>query len=680
MKDKQKNPKGMSGGADLLSGLFAQTEDVFRTIIQASPDGIAISDLQGKIIFATRNDFQMMGISDESEIIGTNVLDWIDPGEHEKAMKNMRGVFEGEKSRNNHYLLLKKNGEKYYGAINAAPLKDKCGRPIGMISIIRDISEIKKIEEDLHQKEYRYRLLFESAHDSIFLMDENVFVECNPKTLETFGCNKEDIIGKSPHLFSPPLQPDGSDSEHKAKEKIRAALNGVNQVFEWKHKKLNGTLFDAEVSLNALNLQGKTYLQAMVRNISKRKKADDQLLKFSECLLSFTENPDHNINQLTALCGEILNATCALYNHLNKNVLCSLGQWNVPEDYIKEDKPEGHICFDVINHNEQDIYIVNNLPETSYYQTDLNVKKYNLKTYMGKAVRLSGKPVGSLCAVFQHHYSPDAADKYLISLIASAIGVEEERRAERNRLMVSTEELKDLNKAKDKFFSIIAHDLKSPFNAILGFSEILASEWGDFSEEEKLHFIRNIHSSAKNTFKLLENLLEWSISQTGKLKFHPSAVDLSIMANEVVILMREQADRKQIKLFNAINFGTMVFADENMVRTIFRNLVSNAIKFSNPGGQVKIFSNEKQPTSETPRQIETGIQDNGIGIPEEIIPRLFRFEEQVRTTGTSHEKGTGLGLVLCKEFIEKNNGKIAVESELGKGSKFCFTLPAFLDL
>jgi signal transduction histidine kinase len=236
--------------------------------------------------------------------------------------------------------------------------------------------------------------------------------------------------------------------------------------------------------------------------------------------------------------------------------------------------------------------------------------------------------------------------------------------------------MKELNASKDKFFSIIAHDLKGPFNAIMGFSDILTMEWDEYTEEERRHFIRNINSSAKNTFRLLENLLEWAMTQTGKVLFNPSRIDLSVLANDVVILLREQAEKKQIKVFTAINFNTNVMADENMVRTVFRNIVSNAIKFTSPGGYVRIFTKDIPPVNDQPAMVEVSVIDNGTGIDRELLPKLFRIDEKIRNQGTSHEKGTGLGLILCRELVEKNKGTIGVQSESGKGSRFYFTLPA----
>lgn len=542
--------------------------------------------------------------------------------------------------------------------------------------VTTDVTRRQEWEENLRQKEFRYRLLFESANDAIFLMDQRAFIECNRKAPELFGCRKEDLLGKSPAWFSPEIQPDGQPSAEKASYLIKAALEKESQSFYWQHKRADGTLFDAEVSLNEVNLDGKKHLQAIVRDVTERVRYEDRMRRFRDCLLTFGSDAQENINRLTHLCGEILEATCALYNSIQEEMLCSLGQWNPPEGFVSESRARGHICYDVITRKGPDVMVVRHLPDTPYYDSDPNVAKYNLKTYIGKAVYVAGRSVGSLCAVFQRDYIPDETDKYFMSVIASAIGVEEERKVVHDQLMKYTEELTEMNAAKDKFFSIIAHDLKSPFNAIMGFSDILTTDWNEFEEEERQHFIRNINSSAKNTFRLLENLLEWAMAQTGKIAFNPVPVDLSVIANDVIIFLREQAEKKQVRLFTAINYGTVVMADENMLRTVFRNLVSNAVKFSESGGSVRIYSEVISQGEPAREMIEVCIADNGIGIPAEQLPLLFRIGEKVRTLGTAQEKGTGLGLILCRELIEKNKGTIRAESVQGKGSKFCFTLPA----
>ena len=652
-----------------------QPDALYRKILLALPDSITITDLQGNILFVSPVTFTMFGGSYD-DVVGTTVFEWIAGIDRERAKENFLNVLQGMELPASQYLMKKTDGSEFYGGINSSFLTNQDGRKVGLISAIRDISTQKKAEEELHQNENRYRLLFETAHDSIFLMNEHLFLDCNSKALETFGCLKEEIVGKSPVDFSPEFQPDGISSSISAREKIEAALEGNAQRFEWKHRKINGTLFDAEVSLNAITIAEKKYLQAMVRNISKRKKSDDQLKKFSACLLSFTIDPVYNINLLTTLCGEILGAVCSLYCHRKDGQCHFLGKWNIPDDYMATGFDTGHICCTTLQINNQEILLIGDLPGTHYYHSDPLLNQNQIKSYAGKVVRTNGEPAGTLSAYFHNDYNPDTADTYFFSLIASAIGVEEERKAAQDKMVCYTRELNDLNNTKDKFFSIIAHDLKGPFNAIMGFSDILATEWEDYTDEERLNFIRNINSSAKNTFRLLENLLEWSMAQTGKMKFQPSRIDLSLLANDVVMLLRDQAEKKQIKLYTAVNFNTFVFADENMVRTIFRNLVSNAIKFTNSGGQIRILTREVQSSKEKPAMVEVCIVDTGIGIEPDLIPKLFRIEEQTKTSGTAKEKGTGLGLIICRELVEKNSGKIYVESESEKGSRFCFTLPA----
>jgi PAS domain S-box-containing protein len=231
------------------------------------------------------------------------------------------------------------------------------------------------------------------------------------------------------------------------------------------------------------------------------------------------------------------------------------------------------------------------------------------------------------------------------------------------------EALHHANVTKDKFFSIIAHDLKNPFNAILGFSSLLMAEYDNITDAEKRSYIENITMAANTTYRLLENLLEWSRTQTGKIKFVPANFDLNAVINEIMNLHQTQASRKGIKLISEVPFNTMVFADKNMVRTVLRNLFSNAVKFS-ASGEVRISARQVK------NMTEVCITDKGVGIPEEGLEKLFRLDEQYLADGTEYEKGTGLGLILSKEFITKHGGKIWAESKKNVGSKFYFTLPS----
>ena len=225
-----------------------------------------------------------------------------------------------------------------------------------------------------------------------------------------------------------------------------------------------------------------------------------------------------------------------------------------------------------------------------------------------------------------------------------------------------------LNATKDKFFSLIAHDLKSPFNSIIGFSELLAFETDQYDSGEIRKMATYINQSSKETYNLLTNLLEWSRTQTDNIAFNPKVFDLKIIVDDVFLLLNHSAFEKNINLISNIYKSILVYADKNMIETVVRNILSNAIKFTNNMGQIEVS------IKETNDFVEMRIVDDGIGISDADFDKLFRIDESFSIRGTSNEKGTGLGLIICKEFVEKNGGRIWANSDYGKGSTFYFTI------
>lgn len=230
-------------------------------------------------------------------------------------------------------------------------------------------------------------------------------------------------------------------------------------------------------------------------------------------------------------------------------------------------------------------------------------------------------------------------------------------------------ELKESIATKDKFFSIIAHDLKDPFHTLLGFSNLLLSTFENREPEDIKRLVKQINQSSMHGFDLLNNLLEWSRSQTGSIKYNPERINLSSMVDDLLLLLSKTAEKKELHLTSCIPVDCSVYADEKMIQTVIRNLVSNALKFTEPGGEVRIGGRDLGD------ETEITVSDTGLGIPEEHLSKLFSISENYSTTGTDKERGTGLGLLLCKEFVEKNGGRIRVKSESGKGSEFSFTTP-----
>jgi len=225
--------------------------------------------------------------------------------------------------------------------------------------------------------------------------------------------------------------------------------------------------------------------------------------------------------------------------------------------------------------------------------------------------------------------------------------------------------------ATNKFISIIAHDLKNPLSSITGFSDLLLKDYASYDTEEVLTFVTMIHGASRQAQNLLNNLLDWSRSQTDQIKFEPTGIDVNQVVNAVFKLYKLNAFEKNLHLLNRVSPGTMVYADQNMVSTIVRNLISNAIKFTSPKGKITIS------TKSSRNGIQILVADNGIGISGELAEKLFRIDEQVIRTGTANEDGTGLGLILSMEFARKNGGTITVSSKPGKGSTFTLELPRF---
>ncbi|MGE5403024.1 MAG: PAS domain S-box protein [Ignavibacteriales bacterium] len=229
--------------------------------------------------------------------------------------------------------------------------------------------------------------------------------------------------------------------------------------------------------------------------------------------------------------------------------------------------------------------------------------------------------------------------------------------------------LHELNASKDKFFSIVAHDLRSPFSALLGFTEYLSHNIDELSKEEVRDFSHRIYNSLKRVFKLIENLLQWSSLQSGRMEFSPASFCLNVMIRDILDIYQVNAARKRINLNYEFSEEFNVFADRNMINTVIRNLLSNAIKFTPQHGRVVV-----RQYSSTPEEVIVEVSDTGMGIEQGEIKRLFKIDENVIKEGTDKEKGTGLGLILCKDFVERNSGRIWVESEPGNGSTFKFTL------
>lgn len=448
-------------------------------------------------------------------------------------------------------------------------------------------------------------------------------------------------------------------------------------------KSFNGTKFSIEVSLDKYeNDFYRIYFNAIrnrlnevigvsvyIQNISESKIAEEKMLKselLSQSILS--TSPDGIVT--TELDGTISFASDKFMEMVGiRNVEDLFGK-KLSEFVYEEDKEKFIENLHGLSHGKH----------FNSYTFRLN-RKYNSFFYVESKIDVirneENLPIQILFIIrdITDRIEAELERERLLQDIAYSRDQIEQEAAKyvelNNQLYESEKKLQELNTAKDKLFSIIGHDLKNPLITLLGFSEILVEDYEELTDEEKKEYLRTIYETSRNTQKLLENLLNWSRAQSGRLQVELEPLSIKTIIKETIDLVKSHAEKKNIKLNTEINSSLMVYADKNLLETIIRNLVTNAIKFTEEGGTVKIY------TQDYNGYVKVCVEDTGIGMSEEDVKKLFRIDVSNKEIGNSKEKGTGLGLILCKEFCEKQGGKIWVESKLGKGSKFYFTIPVY---
>jgi len=506
--------------------------------------------------------------------------------------------------------------------------------------------------------EEKYRILFESSRDAIMLLSppDWLFTVGNKATLEMFGAkNENEFSSKTPGDLSPEYQPEGLLSSEKAGKVIGKAMREGSHFFEWTHKRINGEEFPATVLLTRIKLDGKELLTATVRDITETKKTEKELQKYHDHLEKLVEERTAKLQESEKKFRSFFRTSKDCIFITSKE-----GDWldmseSAPGFFGYESKEE------LKKVRIPDLY--NNPSDREKYARQIKDQGY-IKDF---AVNLQKKDGADIYTFITS--VPIKNDKgEVIAFQGSIRDITAQREAE-NALKESKKELQELNASKDKFFSIISHDLRSPFNSIIGFSEILYNEAEAFSKAEIKEMAESIFKTSRETYNLLNNLLEWSTTQTGRIRFEPAKTGIYDIVIGIIDLLNDNAKKKDIAISVDIPLQLKVFADLRMISTVIRNLLSNAIKFTHKKGSIKIEARDAG------KSVEISVADTGVGINKKDIDKLFRIDTNFSNPGTGNEKGTGLGLILCKEFIVMNNGDIRVESKIGKGSRFIVRLP-----
>lgn len=641
-----------------------------KTAFDANPDSMNINRLaDGMFVMVNKGFCSLFGFS-RDEVIDKTTLElniWAEPDQRSRFadIVNEKGNVTGFEAR-----FRKKDGTLFTGIISA--VKTDIDGVDHIINVARDISEQKNILEKMHNEQFLFNALMDNLSDAVYFKDrESRFIRISRSNLSKFGISDtSEAIGKTDFDFF---------TEEHAKQAFADEQEIISTSRSMSVEERETNIDRPDTWASTVKMPLKDYAGNIIgtfgisRDITDRKRIEfgNQVIYEITQALALTENLDDYLRLVHASLSKIVyaeNCFIALYDE--KTRLFSFPFFIDKFDTKPEPATLGKSCTAYVYRSGRPLLLTQEIFRLLAEKNEVELIGAESPSWLGIPLRNPSRISGVL--VLQHYekenvFSFEDVD-FLIS-VCSQIATAIERKRSEDEIRSKNLELQNLNNEKDKFFSIVAHDLRGPLGSFVEAAKMLAEEYESLPSGQVMELVMLLKNGATSLYDLLDNLLQWARLRRGVMEFNPVELRLSEVIPVYLEPLMDLAGRKNISLILNIGNDHILKADENMLATILRNLVSNSIKFTQRGGIITIGSEC------IPGMMKVLIKDNGIGMDENLLARLFIISEKTNRPGTEGEPSSGLGLHLCKEFVEKHAGNINVLSEKGKGSVFVISIP-----
>lgn len=664
----------------------------FRTLFELIPHAIFLIDADSyRIVDANAGASALLGLA-RSQLLGRTPLE-LSPEYQSQGKRSfdlftsaVQRVVAGQVSHCEWYLR-GANGEPLLGVTRLGLVPG--ARTI--LAVVVDVTAQRRMEIALQEMVEQYRVLFEAAEDGILLMRGDQFVDCNPAALRLFGCQEDELLGTTPWAWSPPTQPDGRSSVEKGLAYIAAAMAGLPQRFEWVHQRKDGSLFDAEVQLKAVDLAGERCLLALVRDISERKRAErtqrglmelERLVRTlsSEFLRAPAEKLLEAIQAAVQLIGVYTGVDrCYVYLFEDdmRSITC-LAEW-----VFSGVEPAPQLRGFGVEHfrwwrsylERGEIFYIRSLDDVPEQEASFRqlLSQRGVKTMVNVPIAVGASLRGFLgCVNVREHRDWEPTELSLLRVLGEVLGSALARREYELERERARRQAEAASQAKSQFLANVSHELRTPLNGILGATRLLL----DLPlPGEARELAETVYKSAESLLEIVNDLLDLQRIEQGLIRLERVPFNLRVALQDLLELVSPLAEEKGLglTLWYAADTPEWVVGDPGRVRQVLLNLLGNAVKFTERGEI--LVEVEAKSRDERTALLRIAVHDTGIGIPPDKIHTLFDVFARVETPLTRKVEGAGLGLAIAKSLVELMGGSIEVASQPGEGSTFAVMCP-----